>query len=292
MRERRVAAVGLELAVAEWPGQGPPLVLLHGIGSRGTSWQPVAPRLAERFHLYALDLRGHGASDKPPAGYLLADYAADLAAVVDRLGLARPLVVGHSLGALVALTWAAAEPERAAGLVLEDPPLRTEPEILEAFAGWQRLNAAPLEQVEAWFAAEYPDWTPEERRRRAESITLTHPAVFAELRADAEAALASGRVERLDSLAPVQAPTLVLRGERALGSMTRPEDLAKLRRVVPTATERVLPGTGHHLHRQQPEAFTATVAAFFAVGEERGLTVPAGAAQNRAAEAIPLGGIV
>jgi pimeloyl-ACP methyl ester carboxylesterase len=156
MRQRRVAAGAVTLAVTEWPTAGPPLVLLHGIGSRAASWLPVAPMLGERFHLYAPDLRGHGESDKPDRGYGIPDYAADLAALLDTLGLERPLVLGHSLGSLVALEWAAGHPGRAARIALEDPPLRTEPGILDAFDGWQALNAMEPDEAAAHFRVNTP----------------------------------------------------------------------------------------------------------------------------------------
>lgn len=268
MRERRVATELTTLAVTEWPGDGPPLVLLHGIGSRAASWLPVAETLAERFRLYAPDFRGHGASDKPARGYLVADYAADLAALLDALGLERPLVVGHSLGALVALDWAAADPERPAKVVVEDPPLRTEAGILEAFDGWLALNALSLPEAAAHYAAERPDWTAEECRWRAESITAAEPAVFAELRAEAAANLAAGRVERLDSLGlgRIAAPTLLVAGDPALGSMTRPEDAARFAEVLPDARLASVAGAGHRVHADQPEAFLAAVVPFLDEG--------------------------
>ena len=91
----------VEIAVTEFPNPGrPPVVLLHGIGSRGQSWWPVIDPLAARFHLYQLDLRGHGASGKPSAGYLVEHYAADLNAALDALDLqsGEPRIMGHSLG--------------------------------------------------------------------------------------------------------------------------------------------------------------------------------------------------
>ena len=268
MRERRVATGAVTLAVTEWPGAGPPLVLLHGIGSRGASWLPVAPMLGERFHLYAPDLRGHGASDKPERGYLIPDYAADVAGLVDALGLARPLILGHSLGSLAALEWAVANPARASRIALEDPPLRTEPGILEAFDGWLALNAMSLPEATAWFRGEHPGWSDEECRRRAEAITGTHPAVFAELRAEAAANLASGRVERLASsgLEAIAAPTLLVSGEPELGSMTRPADAARFTTIVAGTRLATIADAGHRLHAEQPERFVAAVLPFLAGG--------------------------
>ena len=264
---RRLVETGRQpIAVTEAAAAGaPPLVLVHGIGSRAESWWPVLGPLAERFHVYAVDLRGHGGSGKPGAGYLLDDYAADLGALLDALGLERPFVLGHSLGAMTTMLWAVRQPGRAAKIVLEDPPLRTEPAILDAFDGWMQLNAAPLEAVAFWYQSEHPDWSWEECRRRAESITSTHPAVFAELRAASEEALAQpgpGRDPRLDALAAIDAPTLLVRGDPDLGSMVGPDDVAEIAAAAPQVVVRRIPGTGHSIHREQPEAFVREVVGF------------------------------
>ena len=264
---RRLVETGRQpIAVTEAAAAGaPPLVLVHGIGSRAESWWSVLGPLAERFHVYAVDLRGHGGSGKPGAGYLLDDYAADLGALLDALGLERPFVLGHSLGAMTTMLWAVQQPGRAARIVLEDPPLRTEPAILDAFDGWMQLNAAPLEAVAFWYQSEHPDWSWEECRRRAESITSTHPAVFAELRAASEEALAQpgpGRDPRLDALAAIDAPTLLVRGDPDLGSMVGPDDVAEIAAAAPQVVVRRIPGTGHSIHREQPEAFVREVVGF------------------------------
>jgi pimeloyl-ACP methyl ester carboxylesterase len=265
MERQTIQANGLTLAASVWGNPtGPPLVLLHGIGSRAESWLPVADGLGARFRVIALDLRGHGMSTHPESGYLLPDYASDLGAAIDAFELERPLLLGHSLGSLVALTFAAENPGRLGRIVAEDPPLRTRPDVLPAFDGWQRLNAAPIPEVAAWFAGEHPTWTSEECRRRAEAICGTHPAVFAELRAEAESNLASGRVERLDTLSTIATPILVVRGDPALGSMTTPDDARRLAATVPNALVVVTPEAGHNIHRAQPDRFLSAVAPFLA----------------------------
>ena len=111
---------GLRFHYREYPGPGRPVVLLHGVASNSRIWLLVGPLLQERFHVYALDQRGHGESDKPDRGYDFATVAGDLAAFVNELGLQRPVVVGHSWGGNVALEFAATHPQRLAGLVLVD----------------------------------------------------------------------------------------------------------------------------------------------------------------------------
>src|SRR5688572_24968018 len=224
-RERTIPAGDVEIAVTEFPKPGrPPVVLLHGVGSRGQSWWPVIDPLAARFHLYQLDLRGHGASGKPSAGYLMEHYAADLDTALAALDLQEPRIMGHSLGALVTLVWASEHPSRAAALVVEDPSLRVPPDIVEAFDGWQQLAALTPEQAAAWYRQEYPDWSDEDCLRRAETITSTAPGVFAELRAEAQEALARGTTDHMHILSGVQSPTLLLYGSQELGSMVAPAD--------------------------------------------------------------------
>ena len=113
------------------PPSAPPVVLLHGLGEGGVSWAAVAPRLAERHRVLALDLRGHGASDWP-GSYALERMCDDVVGVLDALGLDVVVLVGHSLGGVVAYLVAFAHPERVARLVVEDapPPWPREPRPL------------------------------------------------------------------------------------------------------------------------------------------------------------------
>jgi pimeloyl-ACP methyl ester carboxylesterase len=262
-RERTIPAGDVEIAVTEFPNPGrPPVVLLHGVGSRGQSWWPVIDPLAARFHLYQLDLRGHGASGKPSAGYQVAHYAADLDAALIALDIQEPRIMGHSLGALVALFWASEHPLRAAALVVEDPSLRVPPDIVKAFDGWQQLAALTPAQAAAWYRQEYPDWSDEDCLRRAETITSTAPGVFAELRAEAQAALASGTTDRMHILSGVQSPTLLLYGSAELGSMVAPADAERFAQIMPRGRVIQIPGAGHSLHREASDAFLDAVIPF------------------------------
>jgi pimeloyl-ACP methyl ester carboxylesterase len=111
---------GVRLAVREWPGRGPSILLLHGLASSSHIWDLVAPRLAPRFRVVAYDQRGHGLSGKPSSGYGFDRLIPDAAAVIRTLGLGRPVVVGHSWGANVALQLAVDRAELVSGDVLVD----------------------------------------------------------------------------------------------------------------------------------------------------------------------------
>lgn len=117
-----LAIAGLRLHLRDWggPDAQPPILLVHGLASNARIWDLLAALLAPNFRIAALDQRGHGLSDKPDDGYDLATIAGDLAGVIVALGWSRPLVVGHSWGANVALQLAADHPELPAGIVLLD----------------------------------------------------------------------------------------------------------------------------------------------------------------------------
>ncbi len=123
---------GLRLRYLEWPGDGEPVLLLHGLTACARSLAALAeglaaPRPAHR--VVAPDLRGRGRSDKPEHGYSYAHHTADLVALLDHLGIARAAVVGHSLGALIGVYLAAHEPARVSRLVLIDAATDTRPEV-------------------------------------------------------------------------------------------------------------------------------------------------------------------
>src|SRR5262245_13827995 len=109
-----VTGSGVRLHYRAWAGPAapaePPVLLIHGLASGSRIWDLVAPLLARRRRVVALDQRGHGLSDKPDDGYDFATIVADDLAAMTALGLARPVVVGHSWGASVVIALAAAYP--------------------------------------------------------------------------------------------------------------------------------------------------------------------------------------
>jgi len=114
-------STNLDLHYRTWGNKdAPPLVLLHGLASTSLIWGLVAPILAESYFVAAYDQRGHALSAKPDDGYDLPTMLADLVGFIDALQFEKPVVVGHSWGANLALAYAAANPERCGALVLVD----------------------------------------------------------------------------------------------------------------------------------------------------------------------------
>jgi pimeloyl-ACP methyl ester carboxylesterase len=119
--ERRVTSDGVRLHVLDRPGGDTSALLVHGLASSSRIWDLVAPRLAAAgVRAVAYDQRGHGRSGKPSSGYGFERTSADAAAVIRALRLERPLVVGHSWGANVALELGVRRPRAVRGLVLVD----------------------------------------------------------------------------------------------------------------------------------------------------------------------------
>ena len=160
---------GLKLAYRDWGGRGEPIVLVHGLASSYRIWDFVAPILAQRFRVVALDQRGHGRSDKPDGSFDFGTYVRDLRSFVELMGLGRSVLVGHSWGGNVVLAFAAAHPDRVRGLVLVDGGFIE----LSAMPGrtWEqvRVDMAPpdlthltftefLERARSGDAAQY--WSP------------------------------------------------------------------------------------------------------------------------------------
>jgi pimeloyl-ACP methyl ester carboxylesterase len=154
--DRAVPGHGLRLHARDWGGDGPAVLLLHGLASNARIWDGVASRLAGAgLRVVALDLRGHGASDQPGSGYDFASVGRDLAAALGGLGLERPVLAGHSWGANVALQFAADRPGEVAGLVLVDGALRAVAEWAGATREEARRRLAPPRvavPLEDWLA--------------------------------------------------------------------------------------------------------------------------------------------
>ena len=138
-----VSANGLQLHYRRWsPAEPnsplPPILLLHGLASAARIWDLVAPLLAVRGHVVtALDQRGHGESDKPDTGYDFATIIADDTSALQALGIERPIVVGHSWGAGVALQYATTHPNLITALVMVDGGVGQ----LSLRPGWTREQA-------------------------------------------------------------------------------------------------------------------------------------------------------
>lgn len=252
-------ASGVRVVVHEYPGTGPRVLLIHGIGSSSADFNPVLEGLVEFCQPYLLDLRGHGASDQPEVGYHYSDYVRDLESVLAHLQLDHPIVLGHSLGGIITLMWAARHPEMARAIIIEDSPLRSGIDFKDAFEGWLTLNALPHEVVKAWYAEKNPGWSDQLVHQRSfDMVNTARPAIL-ELQASS---LANEGLDSVTGLDELTSPLLFLQGDIATGSMVHPEDLARLQQSIPQMCVKHFQGASHTIHRSHPMEWLAAVRSF------------------------------
>ena len=167
-----VSANGLRLHYLEYGRGDVKLVIVPGITSPAITWEFVAEELGRNYHVYTMDVRGRGLSDKPASGHRLTDYAKDTADFIRALGLDRPVVLGHSMGARIAAAFGALHADVRGALVVVDPPLSGPgrapyPSPLDFFVdGLRRARAGSL-TVEA-LRPSFPSWTDEQLQIRAD----------------------------------------------------------------------------------------------------------------------------
>jgi len=176
----------MRLHVHEWGDpDAAPVVCVHGVAGHLGRWAQLAEeRWAERFHVIAVDLRGHGHSGWDPP-WTFETHVADLIETIDGLGLAQPNWVGHSFGGRLLLELAARHPERIRRAALLDPAIHILPHVAE-WAASTELEPAEWASVEAWLAA----------RDDADGIDMARAAADVALQVEA---LPDGRVRRLTS---------------------------------------------------------------------------------------------
>lgn len=237
---------------------GVPLVLLHGITDSWRSFEPLLPHLPASVHAFALSVRGHGGSDRPPLGYRVEDHARDVDAFMEAVGLSSAVILGHSMGSAVALRLALDAPSRVRRLVLmgADPSWRTNAEA-EEFA---RAVATLSDPVSPAFARAFQESTiampvPDQLLETAIAESLRVPArVWKAATAGLRAFDASGVLRQ------ITAPTLVIWGDRDAFARRRHQEV--LTAGIAGARLVTYEGVGHAVHWEQPQRVAADVAAF------------------------------
>lgn len=229
----------------------PPILLLHGLGVSGAVWQAFARRLLPRFAAVAPDLRGHGQSDAPPDGYQSFDYSADCATLIDDLHLAPLPVVGHSLGALVALELAHDWPKLISWVVLLDPPLDAAISNADIPQVYRLRHAAPGE-LEAYLLEGNPRGGRLLAEQLARMFRQASDGAFETMLARADRA-AAPRVEQA---------LLVLQADPGHGGVLGDAAAAALLNRQPRAELHRISGGSHALHASHPAEVARAILAF------------------------------
>jgi pimeloyl-ACP methyl ester carboxylesterase len=242
-------------------GNGPPLLLIHGVGARLDNWDGAAAVLARNFKVVRYDLRGHGQSSKVPGPYSLDLFADDAVALLDHLGVAQAHIAGHSLGGMIAVTLGVRHPQRVERLaVLSAAAGRTDEErrkVMERIA----LIAAGIpgdhfkNSLARWFTDEFRAANPDLMEQYAARNKENDPACYAA----AYTVLATGEIG--PDLPRVAAPTLVVTGEHDLGSNPRMSRF--IHEGIAGSTLRILPRLRHSILIEAPRTVAGLIEPFF-----------------------------
>ncbi|HEU4880047.1 MAG TPA: 2-succinyl-6-hydroxy-2,4-cyclohexadiene-1-carboxylate synthase [Gemmatimonadaceae bacterium] len=253
-------------------GDGSPLLLLHGFTGSLSTWDYFRSKLESDFRVIAVDLPGHGQSSIPasPARYSLDRLSADLETVLDDLEIDRAAVFGYSMGGRAALRFALNAPARLSALILES----TTPGIGEAGRP-QRAAADGLlaDMIErdgvAAFVARWerlPLWNTQARMPDAGRRALHDQRLANDPRGLANSLRGAGSAADPDvtgRLGEIQAPTLVFTGELD----SKYIEIGRiLESGIPNAEMQIIPGAGHAIHLEQPDAVIDAIRGFLSAG--------------------------
>jgi N-formylmaleamate deformylase len=261
-------ANGIHIHYHHTGGDKPPLVLSHGLTDNGLCWTRAALVLEEHYDVIMYDARGHGLSDTPATGYGAQERAADLAGFIEALGLSKPYLMGHSMGADTTSLVAADYPNLAGAAILEDPPWReVQPTVAErevTAAEWRATMLArkskTIEALPADGRREHPTWDeiefgPWSQAKRQVSLNVLQG--FATMGAGWR-----------DTAARITCPTLLITADPELGGIVTPAAAAAAARLCPALEVAHIQGAGHNIRREGFDQYISAVAAFLA-GLER-----------------------
>ncbi len=274
---KRVPGSGdVTLQCAEWAGgdEPPPVLCVHGLSANCRCWDVMAGALAPARRVLAVDLRGRGLSDKPPSGYSVAHHVDDLARLLDHVDLKRPVLMGHSLGALIVLRFAVQHPDRVSGIILVDGAGVLTPEQMARVMAGIKPSIERLGQV-------YPSFDEFlAHMRKAPFLNPWLPVYEVYFRYEAETVDGGVRSRvRLDSIMEelanlrgvdagelypkVSCPVLILKATDGMLSsddiLLPDEALERMLAEIPDARAEVLEGTNHfsiifHANARRDEA--------------------------------------
>jgi len=271
LQELQINVRGLDLCVCSWgPATGQPILCLHGVLNQGAIWDAIAPALVQQgYRVIAPDLRGHGKSSHvgPEGNYQLLDHLGDVDALVQQLGLERFPVVGHSMGAVIAASYASARPDHIQSLTLVEPVVPGEDSESSADQLTTHLNylaSPPIHPIYASLAEaadRFQKTIPGLSLAWAEKLAarIVEPVKDgvrwrwdARLQVRTRFGLSGGTFTRdryAQLLQHIQAATTLIFGKQS--DFNRPEDLAFQQQNLRGANVVVVPG-GHHLPLQSP----------------------------------------
>jgi pimeloyl-ACP methyl ester carboxylesterase len=254
------------------PRDAPPVVLIHGYTDSARDWAPVAPVLASRFRLIMVDLRGHGASGKPDCCYTRFDFAYDIELLLANLRVASANIVGHSLGSVVAQTFAEVWPGLTRRLILisstgtsfglDEPVGKAAGDVASPLPGWLAGVAHLRDPIDP-DSPFMRDWWKESMRINPEFFSGRQrrdaAAIPAHVWRDiADQTLLGDDLRRM--LPRIRAPTLLIWGGR--DTVMSEAGREALRTGIKGNEVRIFPSLGHDLFWEDPRAVGSVMISF------------------------------
>ncbi|MGH8178107.1 MAG: alpha/beta fold hydrolase [Steroidobacter sp.] len=274
-------ARNLDFQLYRWPGADPhPVVLVHGWGDTGETWQFVADQLSRDRTYVAMDMRGFGRTQRPQDGYWFPDYLADLEAVLDQIAPQRPVdLVGHSMGGNIVMLYAGVRAQRVRRLVSLEGfgMMRTTPDQAPArYSEWLDEIRRPPEfatyddyqQFMKVLTRRNPRTPPERIEFIAKSWARTRDDGRIELWADARHKHVNPVLYQRDQAeacwGAITAPVLfVIGGQSELVKRMGDEiGAGRLRQIFQNVTPAAIEGAGHMLHHERPEEVAELIEKF------------------------------
>jgi pimeloyl-ACP methyl ester carboxylesterase len=246
---------------------GPAVVLIHGYTDNARDWVPMLPYVSKRYRLILVDIRGHGQSSKPECCYTRLDFAYDIKLLLDALGVRKADIVGHSLGSIIAQTFAEYWPERTAHVVLisstgGSPSGAPKKAPQFDFAAEIRKLKDPIDADSPFMIAWWDSPTPVDpdfiRRQRKDAAGIPLRVWLAVLD---QGLAANNMYGDLQSTLPrLQARTLLIWGSK---DPIMEEDMRQsLRDALPSAKVKIFEGLGHNPFWEDPRGVADAINAF------------------------------
>jgi len=258
----------VKLQFNEYGTKGPPLIVLHGLFGSARNWAGHARSLSETHHVYALDLRNHGSSERA-ATMTYAEMAEDVAGFIAEQGISNPIVMGHSMGGKVAMQLALSDPDSVSALIVVDiAPVSYGHDMLDYIAAMQALDLSGEQrrgELEEELRGEVDDpgisaflMTNLERANDGFQWRINLTAISAGMSAITAFDPPAGAV--------YDRPTVFIAGSGS--TYIRDEHRDRIMELFPKSRTVTIKDANHWVHADRPEAFLKTVNAFLgAVGK-------------------------
>jgi pimeloyl-ACP methyl ester carboxylesterase len=252
---------GVSLYYEEAGAGKPPIVLVHGWTCDHTYFAPQFEHFARDHRVVAVDLRGHGQSDKPEQDYTMAAFADDVAWLCGELGLTKPVIIGHSMGGVIALEIAARFPELASAVVLVDAPVVPPAALVDGVRPlMEALRSPQFREAQRQFVADalfLPGDDPQRKAQIVDAMSQAPQHVMAS---------AFENIFAWDGEAAARGCTVPVLNICAAGPLT---DLNRFRELCPQLVNGQTVGAGHFHQLEVPEQVNAMIDRFLAVSVPR-----------------------